>query len=112
MKPIGGYLHHLHVGAAPRKTSNEPGPTPDRRARRALKRGKLPRRTVIGDLHVGAIERAHETEHGSRCDCDLAVESEESDRWMFPDDFVGLGDDEHPQPFGAAMWLAFLGLPR
>lgn len=100
MRPIGGYHHrHMHAGSM------------CRRARRVVKRGKRSLRAATRDLHVGTIERAHDVEHGPRCGCDTAEELE-NERSLWPDEFVGLDDDEHPRPFASAMWLAFLRLPR
>ena len=42
----------------------------------------------------------------------VVLEELEDERSLFPDEFVGLDDDEHPQPFASALWLAFLRLPR
>ena len=63
------------------------------------------------DLRVGLTERTHEVDHGPLCGCDM-LEELEDERSLFPDEFVGLDDDEHPQPFASALWLAFLRLPR
>lgn len=96
MKPIGGHHHrHMHAGSICRRT------------RRVIKRGKRPRREVVGLVHDGVADRSENNYVPDECElgtCPICFGAE--------DDVGDWFEREHPQPFASAMWLAFLGLPQ
>lgn len=90
MRPIGGFIHHLHMEAACRATSGRAGPVPCRRVRRALKRCKSVQRDarerplIEQQDHEDLLDDLRLLEH------DALVEQMEDPPW--PDD--GPHDDD------------------